>query len=199
MQPGSFSREDSVFMPGEWKAGPWDRLFFCRIAHADGDGSCARSGVQQLPAGDAVESTARVQAAPAGKVPLCLRHPAYVGVGRSRLGYSERVEGDHAPVCVGGRGAAPPEYCGGPTGYRLMLKRQREVPQSPISHGWRLVFRCWPRPARTWDLLRTTLGDGFQSIDRRLHELGPLQPERFSLQEANGRLSKLAQRRRLRP
>jgi len=36
------------------------------------------------------------------------------------------VEGDHAPVCVGGRGAAPPEYCGGPTGYRLMLKRRRE-------------------------------------------------------------------------
>src|SRR5258707_15433212 len=50
--------------------------------------SCARSGVQQLPAEDAVESTARVQAAPAGKVPLRLRHPAYVGVGRSLLGYS---------------------------------------------------------------------------------------------------------------
>ena len=36
------------------------------------------------------------------------------------------VDGDHAPVCVGGRGAVPPEFCGGPTGYRLMLKRQRE-------------------------------------------------------------------------
>src|ERR1044072_4851553 len=33
---------------------------------------------------------------------------------------------DHLPVCLGGRGAAPPEFCGGPTGYRLMLKRQRE-------------------------------------------------------------------------
>ena len=29
------------------------------------------------------------------------------------------------PACVGGRGAAPPQYSGGPTGYRLMLKRQQ--------------------------------------------------------------------------
>ena len=36
------------------------------------------------------------------------------------------IEGDDLPLCVGGRGAAPPEFCGGPTGYRLMLKRQRE-------------------------------------------------------------------------
>jgi len=35
------------------------------------------------------------------------------------------VAGDQLPRCVGGRGAAPPEFCGGPTGYRLMLKRQR--------------------------------------------------------------------------
>ena len=42
------------------------------------------------------------------------------------LDIQEGVEGDHAPVCLGGRGAAPPELCGGPTGYRLMLKRQRE-------------------------------------------------------------------------
>jgi hypothetical protein len=33
--------------------------------------------------------------------------------------------GDDAPLCLGGRGAAPPQFCGGPTGYRLMLKRQR--------------------------------------------------------------------------
>ena len=26
----------------------------------------------------------------------------------------------------GGSGASPPEYCGGPTGYRLMQKRQQE-------------------------------------------------------------------------
>jgi hypothetical protein len=29
------------------------------------------------------------------------------------------------PVCVGGRGATPPQYSGGPTGYRLMLKRRK--------------------------------------------------------------------------
>jgi hypothetical protein len=33
-------------------------------------------------------------------------------IGRSRPGYSGRVEGDHAPVCVGGRGAAPPSFAG---------------------------------------------------------------------------------------
>ena len=64
------------------------------------------------------------------------------------LDIQEGVEGDHAPVCFAGRGAAPPEFCGGPTGYRLMLKRQREGAASPIPYGWRLVFRCWPRPAR---------------------------------------------------
>jgi hypothetical protein len=42
------------------------------------------------------------------------------------LAIQDGIEGDHAPVCLGGRGAAPPEFCGGPTGYRLMLKRQRE-------------------------------------------------------------------------
>jgi hypothetical protein len=42
------------------------------------------------------------------------------------LDIQEAVEGNHAPVCVGGRRAAPPEFSGGPTGYRLMLKRQRE-------------------------------------------------------------------------
>ena len=38
----------------------------------------------------------------------------------------DTVETDNLPLCVGGRGAAPPECCGGPTGYRLMIKRQRE-------------------------------------------------------------------------
>jgi hypothetical protein len=35
------------------------------------------------------------------------------------------VTGNHLPSCVGNRGAAPPECCGGPTGYRLVLRWQR--------------------------------------------------------------------------
>ena len=36
------------------------------------------------------------------------------------------AKGDETPVCVGGQGAPPPQYSGGPTGYRLMLKRQKQ-------------------------------------------------------------------------
>src|SRR5664279_2085816 len=38
----------------------------------------------------------------------------------------DRSQEDEEPACMGGRGATPPEFCGGPTGYRLMLKRQSE-------------------------------------------------------------------------
>jgi hypothetical protein len=119
------------------------------------------------------------------------------------LDIQDGVRGDHAPVCVGGRGAAPPEFCGGPTGYRLMLKRQREG--AAMSDSVRLEAgiqmlsaACPDQPAGTWDLLRTALAEGFQNIDRRLHEFGPLHPDRFSLQETNARLHELVQSRRLR-
>ena len=120
------------------------------------------------------------------------------------LDIQQGVEGDHAPVCLGGRGAAPPELCGGPTGYRLMLKRQREgaAMSDPVrlEAGVQMLAEACPgQSARTWDLPRTVLEEGFQSIDRRLHELGPLQPDRFSLKEANARLSELTQRWRLWP
>ena len=39
------------------------------------------------------------------------------------------AKGDETPVCVGGQGAPPPQYSGGPTGYRLMLKRQQRGEQ----------------------------------------------------------------------
>jgi len=42
------------------------------------------------------------------------------------LDIQDGAEGEHVPFCLDGRGATPSESCGGPTGYRLMLKRQRE-------------------------------------------------------------------------
>ncbi len=110
-------------------------------------------------------------------------------------------EGDDLPLCLDGRGAAPPERCGGPTGYRLMIKRQREgaAMSDPVrvQAGIQIMAEaCLDQPSGTWDLLRTVLSEGFESIDRRLKELGPVEPDRFSVQEANARLNALAQSRR---
>ena len=44
-------------------------------------------------------------------------------------------------------------------------------------------------PPETWRCYREMLKEGFVSIDRRLQECGPLEPERFSLEEANQRLA----------
>jgi hypothetical protein len=85
-----------------------------------------------------------------------------------------------------------------------MLKRQQEgaAMSDPLlleAAIQMLAKACPDQPARTWDLLRTALDEGFQSIDQRLKEFGPVQPERFSLEEANARLSGSAQDWRLRP
>jgi pRiA4b ORF-3-like protein len=112
----------------------------------------------------------------------------------------DAVEGDELPLCVGGRGAAPPEFCGGPTGYRLMLKRQREgaTMSNPVrlEAGIQMIAAACPdQPTETWDLLRTALSEGFESIDHRLKGLGPVEPDRFNLQETNTRLQAWAQSR----
>jgi len=112
------------------------------------------------------------------------------------LDIEEGVEEDHAPRCLGGRGAAPPEQCGGPTGYQLMLKRQKDgtAMSDPLllEAGIEMLAEACPdQPPATWDLLRSTLDEGFRSIDHRLKECGPLQPDRFSLQETNERLGQL--------
>lgn len=115
------------------------------------------------------------------------------------LDSAQGAKGDDAPICLGGRGAAPPEYCGGPTGYRLMLKRQREgksmcVP-AQVEAVIEMISASDPDvPASTRDLLRRTLDEGITSIDRRLEQYGPLDPECFSLKDANQRLATLAER-----
>ncbi len=117
------------------------------------------------------------------------------------LDIEDGVEDDHLPMCLGGHGAAPPEHCGGPTGYRLMLKRQRDgtAMSDPLllEAGIEMFAEACPdQPLATWDLLRSTLGEGFQSLDRRLKECGPLRADRFVLSEANERLGGLQQRGR---
>jgi len=85
-----------------------------------------------------------------------------------------------------------------------MLKRQREgaAMSDPVLReaGIQILAEAHPdQPPGTWNLVRTALDDGFRSIDQRLKAVGPLQPDRFSLQEANERLDALTQRRRFRP
>jgi len=53
-------------------------------------------------------------------------------------------------------------------------------------------------PPETWRSYRELLNEGFASIDRRLQEFGPLEPERFHLEESNQRLAQRADRMRWR-
>lgn len=109
--------------------------------------------------------------------------------------------GDEIPVCVGGRGAAPPQYSGGPTGYRLMLQRQelgeKMFDSAQVETAIGVLTAAHPdRLASAWDVLRSVLADNAQSLDQRLEQSGRLEPERFSLKEANQRLARLLQYRR---
>jgi hypothetical protein len=111
--------------------------------------------------------------------------------------------GDEVPVCLAGRGASPPEYCGGPTGYRLMLKRQQEgeligTPTQVEAVVAMLTAAHPDQPPSSWDLLREVMADGMRSIDQRLEQYGPLEPNRFNLKEANQGLAKLIERGRYR-
>ncbi|MBV9999938.1 MAG: hypothetical protein JO015_12605 [Verrucomicrobia bacterium] len=119
------------------------------------------------------------------------------------LDIQEGVAEDPEPLGLGDRGAPPPEGCGGRRGYRLMLKRRQQgaAVNDPalVEATIQLLVATHPdQPASTWDLLRDAVGKGWQSVDRRLEQHGPLQPGRFSLQEANERLAMLARRGRSR-
>ena len=103
------------------------------------------------------------------------------------LGQETGSEGDGAPLCLGGRGAAPPQHCGGPTGYRLMLKRQKQGEAMCAPVQMEALLRVLA--ASDAEAQREALNEGLESIDRRLQEYGPLEPERFRLEEANQRLA----------
>jgi hypothetical protein len=112
------------------------------------------------------------------------------------LDCQEGGKGDDVPICLAGRGASPPEFYGGPTGYRLMLKRQKEgdltgTPAQVETVIAMLTAAHPDQPASSWGLLREVMDDGMRSIDQRLEQYGPLEPHRFSLKEANQRLAKL--------
>jgi Plasmid pRiA4b ORF-3-like protein len=106
---------------------------------------------------------------------------------------------EREPVCLGGRGAAPPKSCGGPRGYRLMLKRQQQgasVSDPALVEATIQLFSASrpEQPASTWSLSRDAVRERWQNVDRRLLEHGPLEPDRFNLQEANERLAMLSRR-----
>jgi hypothetical protein len=85
----------------------------------------------------------------------------------------------------------------------MMLKRQNqgEAMCTPVQMEaviGMLAASDPEAPASNWQTLREALHDGFESIDRRLQEDGPLEPERFSLEEANQRLAQRRDRMRFR-
>lgn len=115
----------------------------------------------------------------------------------------EEAASDHtAPLCIKGRGAAPPPMCGGPTGYRLMMRRQQAGPALTdpafISAEVKLLAAAYQDELGVdLQFLEETLNDGWKSVEKRLAHSGPLTPTRFSLKETNERLALWAQRRRM--
>lgn len=110
--------------------------------------------------------------------------------------------GEADPVCVSGRGAAPPENCGGPRGYRLMLARQDTGPAisdpDVISASIKTLAEVYrDESGMDWSRLEEAVNDGWKNVEARLERSGPLLPTRFNLNETNERLALWAQRRRL--
>jgi hypothetical protein len=95
----------------------------------------------------------------------------------------EFIVHDNLPANLrSGRGAAPPESCGGSRGYRLMLKRQQQGASvsdpALVEATIQLLSATHPeQPAGPRNLLRDAVREGWQNVDRRLLEHGPLEPE----------------------
>ena len=84
-----------------------------------------------------------------------------------------------------------------------MLKRQQEgesmATPAQVEAVIALLTGAHPdQPTSSWEVLRQVMDDGLRSIDQRLEQYGPLQPNRFRLQEVNQRLAKLIERGRCR-
>ena len=84
-----------------------------------------------------------------------------------------------------------------------MFKREQQgasVSDPPLVEATiQLLSATHPeQPASRWNLLRDAVREGWENVDRRLLEHGPLEPGRFSLQEANERLATLSQHGRIR-
>src|SRR5260221_3450155 len=86
------------------------------------------------------------------------------------LDIQQWIEDDHTPLCLGGRGASPPQHCGGPRGYRLMLKRQQEGgaiadPASSAATIKMLASTHPDQPTPTRDMFPETLHQRWKSTD----------------------------------
>ena len=108
---------------------------------------------------------------------------------------------EREPECLEGRGAVPPESCGGPRGYRLMLKRQAVGPQLSdpvtITASMKLLAQVYgEEPDIDGQCFAEAVTTGWKSVEERLARTGPLTPTRFSRKEANERLAALRQQRR---
>src|SRR6516162_6755731 len=66
------------------------------------------------------------------------------------------ADGGDVPLCMGGRGAAPPEHCVGPNACQLLLKRQNEVSRCARRRRLESLISMYSasdpdRPPSSWD------------------------------------------------